>query len=218
VQRWTKDWQTTHDFLPPEKYRLLSVAMLSTHDTTNWPAWWENEAGTVDEALFIRKCRECGIDYDCVKERLFDATRSRHGRLRWREDVGSEALYVQILGRRPEELKDFIEMYQNTYLEKERLWKRLGMAGPMREKSAPELVEKALNVTAQSESIYCIESIFDLLYLSDILKGDPYKYRINTPGTVDPKNWSLKIPVSLEDLLGHKVNKKIKEIAVKGQR
>ena len=62
VQRWVKDWSVTHDFLAPGKYRAISVAMLSTHDTTNWAAWWENEAGTVDEALFIRKCRERGID------------------------------------------------------------------------------------------------------------------------------------------------------------
>ncbi|MCX5713183.1 MAG: 4-alpha-glucanotransferase, partial [Candidatus Omnitrophica bacterium] len=56
VQRWVKDWVKRHDFLPAQEYRALSVAMLSTHDTTNWSAWWEYEAGTVDEALFIRKC------------------------------------------------------------------------------------------------------------------------------------------------------------------
>ena len=55
-------------FFTPQDYRNLSVAMLSTHDTTNWPAWWENEAGTVDEALFIRKCSDQRkIDYDQSK-------------------------------------------------------------------------------------------------------------------------------------------------------
>ncbi len=48
VQRWTRDWGGTGDFLPPEEYRFLSVAMLSTHDTTNWSAWWEEE-GTREE-------------------------------------------------------------------------------------------------------------------------------------------------------------------------
>ncbi|MCX5679648.1 MAG: 4-alpha-glucanotransferase, partial [Candidatus Omnitrophica bacterium] len=68
VERWVKDWSGTHDFLGPEKYRQLAVSMLSTHDTTNWAAWWENEAGTVDEALFLKKCAERDIDYEKVKK------------------------------------------------------------------------------------------------------------------------------------------------------
>ena len=44
VQRWAKDWNGTQDFLPPEDYRFLAVATLSTHDTTNWNAWWEEES------------------------------------------------------------------------------------------------------------------------------------------------------------------------------
>lgn len=44
VQRWKKDWRGSGDFLPPEKYRQLSVAALSTHDTSNWNDWWERES------------------------------------------------------------------------------------------------------------------------------------------------------------------------------
>ncbi len=44
VQRWMKDWQGTQEFLPPEKYRNLSISVLSTHDTSNWNAWWEQES------------------------------------------------------------------------------------------------------------------------------------------------------------------------------
>jgi 4-alpha-glucanotransferase len=218
VQRWTKDWQVKHDFLDPEKYRALSVAMLSTHDTTNWAAWWENEAGTVDEALFIRKCNERGINYGYVKERLFDPARSKHGRLRWREDVNSVESYVGILGKRQEELKDFIEMYRNTYMEKEKLWKRLGLEGAMREKSDSRIVKEALKITSASNSIYCIELIFDLLYLSDLFKGDPYVYRVNSPGSVSPANWSLRIPIPLEELLKHEVNGSIRKIVSEGDR
>jgi 4-alpha-glucanotransferase len=212
VQRWVKDWTITHDFLEPEKYRKFSVAMLSTHDTTNWSGWWENEAGTVDEDLFVRKCNDRGIDYISVRDRLFDPSRSRHGRLRWREKIKTVRIYTDILGKRQEELKDFIEMYKNTYTEKEKLWKHLKIKGPMREKSDPEIIKEALKVTAFSASVYCIELIFDLLGLSDICKGDPYKYRVNTPGTVSPDNWSLTVPILLEKLLKHKVNKEIKAI------
>ncbi len=44
VQRWKKDWRGNGDFLTPGKYRELSIAALSTHDTSNWNDWWERES------------------------------------------------------------------------------------------------------------------------------------------------------------------------------
>jgi len=109
--------------------------MLSTHDTTNWPAWWENEAGTVDEDLVIRRCNDQRqIGYERIKDKLFDLKRSQHGRLRWKEEIDSLDKLLLILGRKREEVGDFIDFYLNTYHEKEKLWERLGLQGPMREK------------------------------------------------------------------------------------
>jgi 4-alpha-glucanotransferase len=212
VQRWVKDWKIKHDFLSPADYRILSVAMLSTHDTTNWSAWWENEAGTVDEALFIRKCRERGIDYTHIKDKLFDPNRSKHNRLRWRETVSSVEMLVSILGKRKEEVADFIDLYQNSYQEKEKLWGHLKIAGPMRENADTEILAAALKLTLSSSSVFCIETILDWLSLGNIFKGDPHQYRINTPGTTSSQNWSLLVPIALEDLLKHKVCKEIKEL------
>lgn len=212
VQRWTKDWSVRHDFFEPKEYRFLAVAMLSTHDTTNWAAWWENEAGTVDESLFIRKASEPGrgIDYDAVKEKLFDPALSRHGRLRWLKTVSSTDILAGILGKRKEEIMDFIDMYENTYQEKEKLWKHLKMRGAMREKSDGDIVKRALQITQRSKAVFCVELLIDYLFPSGIFKGDPYKYRINRPGTVNKENWSLAIPIGLEDLMAHKVSKDIR--------
>jgi 4-alpha-glucanotransferase len=218
VQRWVKDWKIKHDFLEPKEYRGLSVAMLSTHDTTNWPAWWENEAGTVDEGLFIRKCNERGIDFFQVKDRLFDPILSCHSRLRWLNNIDSVDKFVRILGKRKEEVMDFIEIYENTYLEKERLWRQLKLKGPMREKCDSEIVRAALKISLDSSAIFCINTLIDWLYLADIFKGDPYQYRINTPGTISDKNWSLTIPISLEELLRHKINKEIRSMIVSSSR
>jgi len=209
VQRWVKDWNMRHDFLTPQEYRELSVAMLSTHDTTNWSAWWENEAGTVDEDLFLRKCNERGVDFLRVKNELFDLSCSCHGRLRWVDRIDSVDKLVGILAKRKEEVGDFIDLYLNSYQEKEKLWKHLGIKGPMREKSDPEIVRQALKISLKSNASFCVNTIFDWLYLTDILTGDPYQYRINTPGTVGEKNWSLRVPIALEDLLKHKVTKEI---------
>jgi 4-alpha-glucanotransferase len=184
--------------------------MLSTHDTTNWPAWWENEAGTVDEALFKRMCADNNrVDYEKVKPMLFDTGLSRHGRLRWLTIVSASEVLVNILGRKAEELKDFIELYRNTYKEKEKLWVKLNLKGPMREECDGGILEAALQMTLDSRSIFAINLINDYLYLDDIFKGDPYKYRINHPGTVSKDNWSMTIPISLEKLLKHKVTRKI---------
>jgi 4-alpha-glucanotransferase len=212
VQRWVKDWKIKHDFLSPQDYRVLSVAMLSTHDTTNWPAWWENEAGTIDEGLFVRKCRERGINYSHVRNKLFDSSRSKHNRLRWLNDVSSVETLVSILGKRKEEVADFIDLYQNSYREKEKLWKHLGLSGQMREGSDSEILDAVLKLTLGSASVFCIETILDWLSLGGIFKGDPYQYRINTPGTTGPQNWSLTIPITLEDLLKHRVCRKIKQL------
>ncbi len=212
VQRWTKDWKTTHNFLKAQEYRELSVAMLSTHDTANWAAWWESEAGTVDEALFMKKCRERGIDFAAVKGKLFNPELSFRGRMRWLETVSRVDLLVKILGKKKEELRDFIRMYQDTFLEKEKLWAQLKLKGAMREKSDPELVKAALRITLESSAVFCINTIIDWLYITDILEGDPYRYRINTPGTISRHNWSLTIPFYLEDLLKHKINKQIRKM------
>lgn len=210
VQRWVKDWSVSHDFLAPKDYRAIAVAMLSTHDTTNWAAWWENEAGTVDEALFIRKCGERGIDYGRAREKLFDPQASRHGRLRWNDDVKTKEIYIGILGKREEELKDFLDMYENTYMEKEKLWAQFKLKGAMKEKCDERIMRSALNITLSSRAIFSIELITDYLYMGGIFKGDPYQYRINVPGTIARTNWSLTIPLALEELLKHAVTDDIK--------
>lgn len=218
VQRWVKDWAGLHDFIAPNDYRLFSVAMLSTHDTTNWAGWWENEAGTVDEALFVRRTAGRGIDCDNAVRKLFDPNLSRHGRLRWLKSVNSADALAEALGKRREEVGDFVEMYENTYMEKEKLWEKLGLQGAMRDKADKEIVEAALNITLNAKSIFCIELMNDYLYLTDSFAGDPYSVRINKPGTVNKANWSMVIPVSLEDLVKDGLSKKIKKMVAGAHR
>ena len=218
VQRWTKDWKVKHDFLAPGEYRAASVAVLSNHDTTSWPAWWDNEAGTVDEELFISKCSHRGIDYNALKDRLFDFSRSRHARLRWLEGVSSADILVNILGKKREELADFIDMYKNSCGEKEKLWSRLKLKGKMREEADAEIMAAALKIALDSAAIFSIQTIIDYLGMADILSGDHYQYRINTPGTISDKNWSLVIPIPLEGLLKHNICSKIKTMVTASHR
>ena len=212
VQRWTKDWDKRHDFSLPEEFRFLAVAMLATHDTTNCAGWWENEAGTIDEALFIRKCADRAIDHKQVMPQLFDTALSRHARLRWRNEINSVDRLVMILGRPREQVKDFVDLYLNSYQEKEKLWKLVGLEGAMREESDSKIVEAVLRYVLRSNAVFVINLLNDWLFFADKIKGDPYDFRINTPGTISEKNWSLTVPVSLEDLLALKANKQIRSM------
>jgi len=233
VQRWAKDWEVKHDFLKPQGYRKLSVTMLSTHDTTNWPAWWTNEAGTVDEDLFRRKCVEAGIDFERIRLELFDLLRSKHGRLRWKEEIDSVEKLMKGLspsldsardslrsqGTVPEEKLHILKgLYQDTFGEKEKLWRQLGLSGSMREQCDREIFRAALKLNLQASSLFCINTLVDLLYLGDLWEGDAYQYRTNTPGTVGGHNWSLKIPLSLEELMKHPVTKQIRKLFAESGR
>jgi 4-alpha-glucanotransferase len=218
VQRWVKDWNIRHDFLRSQEYRALAVAMLSTHDTTNWKAWWQYEAGTVDEALFMRKCNERKIDFVKTRQKLFDANLSFHGRLRWKKEIDGQDKLLEGLGKNKEEVGDFIELYENTFGEKEKLWKMLDCSGQMTEVASSDLLAKVIKLTLNSRSIFCINSIRDYLSLADIFKGDPYQYRVNVPGTISPKNWSLRLPLSLEQLLAHPLNQQICKMVVDSGR
>ena len=222
VQRWVKDWKVKHDFSLPEEYRQLSVAMLSTHDTTNWKAWWQYEAGTVDAGLFIRKCKERGIDFVAAKEKLFNPLKSFHGRLRWLDSIDS--VDKLILGLSPQgvipkdHLMDFVDLYLNTFQEKEKLWKLLNCSGQVTQEASKELLAKIIQFTLNSRAIFCVQSISDWLGLADIFKGDPYQYRVNVPGTISPQNWSLRLPLTLEQLLKHPLNKQIRKMIVASGR
>ncbi|RJO63583.1 MAG: 4-alpha-glucanotransferase [Candidatus Omnitrophota bacterium] len=218
VQRWAKDWKVAHNFFKPNEYRVLSVAMLSAHDTTNWPAWWENEAGTADEDLFLRKCRQYGIDYSHVLPQLFDSHLSRHGRLRWLINVRGSEVFLSIIGKKKEEAADLLDIYENTFQEKEKLWAMTGLPGPMREQADSELLERIVQMNLDSASVFSIQLLTDLLYLAGLFKGDPYEYRINTPGTVSSKNWSLRMPIALEELLAHPVTDKVQTLVAHSKR
>jgi 4-alpha-glucanotransferase len=55
IQRWMRDWDKTYDFKKPDLYRYNSLATIATHDMSSLCAWWDFEAGTIDEELFMRK-------------------------------------------------------------------------------------------------------------------------------------------------------------------
>lgn len=136
IQRWKKKWKKP-EFLNPQEYRKISVATISNHDLSFFPAWWEKE------------------------------TSKKHK-------------------------KKFSELFTS--------------------KKANKLIEENLKLINSSASIFVILPVFEWLFLDKNLKRKLLNSRINKPGKVSKRNFSLRLPVSLEELLNHPVNGKIKEI------
>ncbi len=83
--------------------------------------------------------------------------------------------------------------------ERELFWRYLGLKGEPSAHASALLLSEALTKTSQSQAIFCIESLQDWLSLGHLFgKADP-QVRINIPGVVSPKNWTLRAPVPLEE-------------------
>jgi 4-alpha-glucanotransferase len=218
VLRWNKDWQKTYDFKKPQEYRTLAVACLSTHDSSNIEAWWNFEAGTVDEDLFKRLMQEKNIDFFAIKEKLFDLNLSFHKRLRWRKEINSPSKLLEVLKLEEKQVPHIIDLYKGSYLEKEKLWQALGLKEDLKEKADNLFLKRVLEYISESSSIFCINLLFDWFSFSDIFSDDCWLRRINFPGTLSKDNWSYVMPISIEEMLNLKVNSEIKEINIKTNR
>lgn len=218
VQRWVRNWGKDYRFKSVELYRPHSVAMLSTHDTSPFCAWWEYEAGTVDEWFFQKKCEERKIPFEQIKEKIFDLNHSKYGRLRWRKDIESVGMLLDILGRNRDEAWHLVDAYRSTYGERELYWEYVGMTGKPEKKVSLEFMEKVLLSINQTSSIFSLQILQDWLSLGEFKERDHWQYRINIPGTMDAKNWSLVAPFSLEEMQRLPMNKTIHRIVVDSKR
>ncbi len=213
VQRWTRDWDHTCAFKDPGAFRPNAIATLATHDSTSLHAWWEYEVGTIDELLFRNRCRERGFDEEELVTRLFTPARSWHGRLRWRRNIANQEVLLSILGRPEEEVRDIIGWYRETYNEAAYFWTWIGRKGRPHESFDACLAEKILEHVNRSASIFSVQLLQDWLSLGPTLAGrDVWEFRINFPGKISSKNWSLVMPFSLETLLQNPANQKIRAI------
>lgn len=212
IQRWSKDWGKTYSFKTPEQYRPTALATLGTHDMSCFAAWWQFEAGTVDEVLVSRKCAERRLDHDTIKERLFDAKNARHGRLRWKKEIDSVPALLMVLNRQEWEVKDFIDLFLGSVDEKKKFLQFLGMNPAVNDPPLQALLKASLEKVTQSSSIFAAQLLQDWLSIDGLFDIDPWEMRINFPGTLDNRNWSLSLPIPLDDILGLPINSVLKKI------
>ncbi len=218
VQRWARYWDKDCHFKREGMYRKNSIAMLSTHDTSPFCAWWQYEAGTVDALFFQKKCEEVGILFELIKDKLFDTKHSQHGRLLWKEEIHSEEKLLAILGRSRNEARHLVDAYRAAYPERLFYWEYLGLPGNPEKNVSAKFMKRALESAAQANSIFSLQLLQDWLSLANFNGRDSWDYRINVPGTVGGHNWSLLAPCSLEALQNLAINPIIREIVTASQR
>lgn len=218
VQRWTKYWGTSYDFKAPQDYRKNAIAALSTHDSSILCAWWLYEAGTVDGELFKRKCREAGIPFDLAGKGVLNLENSEHGRLRWKHKINSVEALLKALGRSQDGARDLVNLYRESYNERKKFWDYLGMGDKFGRNCAHDLVRMSLEKISSASSIFSIQLIQDWLAIDCLYDCDFWQLRINFPGTLSEKNWSIVMDLSLEDILTLPVNNIIRDINLRTGR
>ncbi len=217
-QRYRKTSSTDFHFNSNDTFRLNSCALLSTHDSSFFASWWKHEASTIDKALFKMLCLKSGFDKKKTKSLirlLFMSQKEKSNRLKWKDEINSSELLLNIINPKEEFKNEFRYLYLNSFNEKEKYLNYLGRAS---EKS--ELMLNSLQKINESSSIFSIQLLQD--YLSADEKLFPVinrlNYRINTPGTVTKKNWNIVLPVYLEELFRLDINDKIKNMLLETNR
>ena len=222
VMRWEKN--LNQDFKPAESYRINSVATVSTHDSSSLPAWWKYEAGTIDEFAFRKICENLNIlddEYYYVLDKLFEG--NVNGRLTWKKEISNVYILLQILKMNYEQAGEIISVYLSSFSEKNRFLKFIGV-NESEIKTADDVsvmfIRKSLEKISETDSIFTIQLLMEYLYLDKSILNNcsDINFRINSPGTVSDDNWSMTVPVSLEELLELKINKDIKKINLNSKR
>jgi 4-alpha-glucanotransferase len=211
-QRWEKDWDNTHEYIKPKDYDFHTMIIISNHDTSNFADWWENEAGTVEASWFKGYCYYLDFDYDKVVPQLFEESKLNEKRLKWRRDVNTVGELLKRVCRHEWQVEGLVKEYKNTFGEKEKLWKIMGLDGPARERCDKEVITSAIKSVVFSNAVLCINSIIDYLIVVGAVKQDYHMYRFNRPGVLDARDWSLVLPISLEELLNENICNQIQEI------
>lgn len=193
VQRWKKNYGSDFSFVSKENYRELSISSLSTHDTSFWFYWWKNEAGTVEKELFKMKSKQFNLNTEFFIKQLFEKD-VIPDRLKWKKEIDSVEKLIQTLGK---PIDDIIHLYKDTFDEKEKLKKVLGIFDY---DDDTQSLKKALDFVYKSASIFCINLLTDIACLDRNIASQIGHLRINKPGTRDEKNWRFAFEQTLEQL------------------
>lgn len=99
-----------------------------------------------------------------------------------------------------ETLRGWWEAYAD---QRQAYWEALGHAGPASETLPRDVHEQALREAVGAGSTFVILAIQDILEPYGLLHPQAADNRVNIPGTVADTNWSWRLPLPLERLIGN---------------
>jgi 4-alpha-glucanotransferase len=208
-QRFYRRPRKNFEFVKPGEYRKNSSAVISTHDSSFFPQWWNYEAGTIDKALFEYLCNQNNIkgqNFKNIIYKLFDKKHSNKRRLFWKKNIRDANILLKILNLKESRAKKIIRMYHESYREKNKFMNCLYGMNKNPKNSSSALQKKCIEKINESASIFSIQLIQEYLFLDNFLfkKTNRADYRINMPGIMNELNWSLRLPISLENIMKRK--------------
>ncbi|MDR0675654.1 MAG: 4-alpha-glucanotransferase [Elusimicrobiota bacterium] len=226
VQRWNKNRnRNSHNytFKSAREFKEISTAISSNHDMSNTGFMWKFEYGTIDETSFYKICKDINIEnMEYLKNKLFDIKNSKYGRLRWKKEITSIKILLNILGKTYNEIWKLVNEYKETFNEQYSFYVtfltdkneyQVDLDKYIYGLDIKEIVADIISFIAKSNSIFFINSILDAFIMEfDFSDDDLFDFRINTPGTVNDKNWSIRLPINLEKLKNMQINSKLLEI------
>lgn len=152
------------------------------------------------------------IETKKIKSKLFKKKKNNSNRLYWKENISLRTIKY-LLKDNPVCHEQIKMLFISSFKEKEKFLDFLNYKiKRVTEKTG--IIYESLKQAHKSASIFNIQLIQEYLCLDKKLlkRINKIDYRINIPGIIDTKNWRLKLPVSLENLLKLKINKVICEL------
>ena len=93
-------------------------------------------------------------------------------------------------------------LWKEPDFDKALYWSHAGFPGNAPEELTPTVVRNILSHVFSANSLLCILPVQDYFALSPALSEcAPEEERVNIPGTVGGKNWTYRLPCSVEDLI-----------------
>lgn len=222
VMRWMRNYSGNYDFINPFKYRKNSTAMISTHDSSTFCDWYENEAGKIDAENFIWICKNRGYSEQSIKRIInifFDQSKSNDHKFCWKKEISNVYIMIGILNLQWQEAWNFIDVYLSSFGEKEKFLEMIGSNTEDIELTT-EVVRKTFEAIGYSSSIFTIQLLNEYIILHENIfsKKELREIRINYPGLMSDSNWKLRMPFTLEKLKNCGLHRIIKEINKKTER
>jgi len=214
VQRWTRDWGKTYDFKKPQECRVNSASIISSHDMSPLLLWWQEEAGTVDALLVEKLCEDNNIEHKKVLKAVFEPAKPGAQRLRFKKELKDPESVLDALDLTRAEGWMFYDLFREAANEREQFLEFAGIVNKPENVTFNELTRAALTASFSSACVFSIQLLQDYLGLGNYFSGwDIHDTRVNVPGSVLKKNWSIVIPAALEELKNSDICAEIKNIA-----